>query len=631
MNSLRRTIRTARSYDGALPDWFLRNSSWTDAVWIFEPTSRLDEDHPQRIRWDFALSDGYRFTDPPHADLLESSKQHLTLIRLHSLRSGPGRHASTVRALFHCLRALIRWMTEQGFHCFADLDKTAIRDFTLVVARRPGRRPGSTIGRSTLEQYLHVLVHLFQHRGTIEDSLKSDPFPGERAGSIAQTHTQRKRSGPYTPDLVAVPLIQGAIDFLATSTVDILRARETYISAMTTARRRTARTSSWADIAIASLRPTPITTPHGPYMIESMTQFAELIEYLYTACFIVIAYLMGARVSEILHLQSDCVRPLQGDAAHEATALALVAGTIYKAEAYHGRPHEWVAPPPAVHAIFVLEALSAPHRRRTHRQELWLRPRSHFRGAAEWQKEHDDELHIPTTFRINKHLNRFAAWIGIPLHEGKPWGLSSHQGRKTFARFAALRDRTSLFALAQHLGHRERSITDTSYAGTDYALEREIDAHVLDQSVAAWEHMLSAPHLGGRAGQEILAKRPHFRGVTMKEDIKSYARMLSEAGLTLGVCDWGYCVYREENSACLGNPYGPDPVRREPSTCVRCKNFAVSNHHRAYWQDQMRRHEALLNEPALPAQTLKIARMRFEEARAIVRSIESAEKENRHG
>lgn len=143
--------------------------------------------------------------------------------------------------------------------------------------------------------------------------------------------------------------------------------------------------------------------------------------------------------------------------------------------------------------------------------------------------------------------------------------------------------------------------------------------------------MLSAPHLGGRAGQEILAKRPRFRGLTMKEDIKSYARMLSEAGLTLGVCDWGYCVYREENSACLGNPYGPDPVRREPSTCARCKNFAVSSHHRAYWEDQMRRYEALLNEPALPAQTLKIARMRFEEARAIIRSIESAEKENRHG
>jgi len=44
----------------------------------------------------------------------------------------------------------------------------------------------------------------------------------------------------------------------------------------------------------------------------------------------------------------------------------------------------------------------------------------------------------------------------------------------------------------------------------DYALEREIDAHALDQSVSAWEQMLSAPDLGGRAGQEVLAKRPAF-------------------------------------------------------------------------------------------------------------------------
>jgi len=86
--------------------------------------------------------------------------------------------------------------------------------------------------------------------------------------------------------------------------------------------------------------------------------------------------------------------------------------------------------------------------------------------------------------------------------------------------------------------------------------------------------MLSGSHLGGRAGQEILAERPRFHGLTMKEDIKSYARMLSEAGLTLGVCDWGYCVYLEENSACLGNPYGPDPVRREPSTTTTVKSSA---------------------------------------------------------
>jgi hypothetical protein len=185
--------------------------------------------------------------------------------------------------------------------------------------------------------------------------------------------------------------------------------------------------------------------------------------------------------------------------------------------------------------------------------------------------------------------------------------------------------------LAQHLGHRDRTITDQGYAGTDYALDREIDAEVLEQSVLAWEHMLSTPELGGRAGIEILAKRPQFRGVRIKDDLKTYARMLVEAGLILGLCDYGYCVYREEYSACRGNATGPNPVNREPSICTHCKNFAVSAAHRPYWLEQMSRCELLLNEPALPTQTLKILRERLEEARAMLRSIDSTAKERGHG
>jgi hypothetical protein len=107
----------------------------------------------------------------------------------------------------------------------------------------------------------------------------------------------------------------------------------------------------------------------------------------------------------------------------------------------------------------------------------------------------------------------------------------------------------------------------------------------------------------------------------MKQDLKSYARLLVEAGLTLGVCDWGFCVYREEYSACRGDAFGPSPQRREPSTCARCKNFSVSSEHRLYWLDQAERHEALLRDPSLPTQTLKIARERLAEALTIVRSL----------
>ena len=106
---------------------------------------------------------------------------------------------------------------------------------------------------------------------------------------------------------------------------------------------------------------------------------------------------------------------------------------------------------------------------------------------------------------------------------------------------------------------------------------REIESEILEQSAVAWEHMLATPGLGGRAGAEIMAKRPRFRGPRLKQDVKSYARLLVESGIVLGVCDWGFCVYRKESSACLGNAIGPNPARREPSTCARCANFAVSS------------------------------------------------------
>ena len=96
-----------------------------------------------------------------------------------------------------------------------------------------------------------------------------------------------------------------------------------------------------------------------------------------------------------------------------------------------------------------------------------------------------------------------------------------------------------------------------------------------------------------------------------------------DAGLVLGVCDWGFCVCREAHSACLGNAAGPNPERREPSTFARCKNFSVSTQHPPYWVEQVSRHEAPLNEPALPIQTLRIVRERLNEARSLIRAIDS--------
>lgn len=624
---------TARRDDAAPVDraWFLRSGCrWEDDIWDLKPSSTLEEAGTVKLRWDFALSSGRRFVDRRYASLLESSKQLIALIRTRSLSTGLSQRASTVRSYFTYLRELVRWMDREGVARFADLDATALLQFRRAVANRPGMT-GATLSATTVQKYLYLLFYLYRFRDDLEDALQVDPFPGQSLGAAAKVRDGDIPRLPYTPEHVATALIQGAIKSVERAS-QVLDAREVFAKAIAQAQQEGTSKYLLTAAAAHALQEWDRCHPCGDMpSIASTNDLMQRVDMLYAACFVVIAYLVGPRVSEILHLRVGCVHGRSGDSTHSDDTVNSIVGTIFKGEAqYHGRRHEWVAPPAALQAVAVLELLSAAHRARSARKELWLRRRE--AGVSEWRRDFAGLVELPTIGRINNLLSRFSDWLGLPQHDGKPWRLTSHQGRKTFARFVALRDRTALFALAQHLGHRERTVTDLCYAGTDYRLNCEIDAAILEQSVAAWEHMLAAPGLGGRAGAEIVAKRPRFRGARLKQDIKSYALMLVDAGLVLGVCDWGFCVYREEHSACLGNTAGPNPERREPSTCARCKNFSVSMQHRSYWVEQVSRNEALLNEPALPIQTLRIVRERLNEARSLIRAIDAeAGKGSDHG
>jgi integrase len=569
--------------DTSARDWFLRDSRWDDPLWLFAPTNLLEEETPPRILWDFILPKGGRFTDSPYAPLLETSKSLIALVRTRSLYSGLPRRARTACAYFVHLRSPLRWMAQEGFERFAELDVAAVLRYRHAVSQRTTRRRAYILPTTQLA-HLAVLAHLYELRQELGDGLPDDPFISRSARQLPGAFGSAA-SGRHTPDAITVPLVQKSIDYLEGGAIGVLRAREIYAAAMAKASTRIRANGNCNRHVLEALAGITIATPWGTQRIFRIQDLRDAIDMLYTACFVVISYLVGPRVNELLHLRAGCVVSRTTHGVSGMSEIQLMSGTLFKHDSgYYGRPHEWVIPQAAVHAVSVLEALSAPNRLRTERSELWLRARAGAgpKGAMEWQRDPPGKLPIRlvSSSTIAHCLEQYVRWLNLPSYEGKPWPLSAREGRKTFARFAALRDRTSLFALAQHLGHRDRSMTDSGYAGTDYALEREIRAEVLEQSVAAWEHMLSVPQLGGRAGAEILAKRPQFRGMRMKSEIKSYARTLVEAGLVLGICDYCYCVYRQEYSACGGTTTGPNPVYREPSTCARCLNFVVSTPHR---------------------------------------------------
>jgi integrase len=66
---------------------------------------------------------------------------------------------------------------------------------------------------------------------------------------------------------------------------------------------------------------------------------------------------------------------------------------------------------------------------------------------------------------ITGWLNAYARVVGT----ARPWKFSTHQFRKTFARFVAMGDKSGLLALKQHFKHVSIAMTDR-YVGRDLEL-----------------------------------------------------------------------------------------------------------------------------------------------------------------
>src|SRR3546814_6162816 len=94
--------------------------------------------------------------------------------------------------------------------------------------------------------------------------------------------------------------------------------------------------------------------------------------------------------------------------------------------------------------------------------------------------------------------------------------------------------------------------------------------------------------------------------------------ILAETDMRLGVCDWGYCLYRRETSACLGGEREPNPVLRTQSTCSRCANFAVTDRHRPVWAARLERNTALTQRDDLDAESRALAEARIQESPRIL-------------
>jgi integrase len=594
-------------------------SLWTDPVW------HLDGARPASSLSDFSLDWTFdmHVESPPGpiwTSWRNAAKTFLWSLKIDPPPGNPGVHDTSIASMFKLLRMLMRWMAAQGYRRFSDLDRDASARFLAVIAARRGNT-GTPLKSSTLKNYRRMLSQLYLQGARYPQVAIADPSLGIGWGGRAGDRGWL----PYTPDALAVALVSAALRLLGTPADEVMalhaKAQSAYDNGLARGLSQTKVGFAVVD-EIAAYRFSTLLNEDAPWHaspVKSTKVVRQLVDRIYDACFVVVAYLVGARVSEIVGLKVGCIE--HHAAADGDESFAYLVGRIYKtASARGGDVHRWVAPPAVERAIAVMERLTEPMRRRTQRTDLWVTMTSSGLLGPRAR------ITLPTSGTMISRLNNgFAPFIGLPLHQGKRWHLNTHQGRKTFARFVGKRDRTGLHALQEHLGHVSRVMTDRGYVGTDFALDELIDRHAQEETRAALEELLTATALGGRAGR-IVAGRSQFRGRTRDGNLQAYVNFLmAETDLRLGVCDWGYCVYRPETSACLGNEKGPNPVLRPESVCASCANFSVTTKHRPVWEARRARNVELLEQPTLDPQSLALAAARVSECDRILAQLDQGQ------
>ncbi|MER8403093.1 hypothetical protein [Mesorhizobium sp. M1348] len=565
-------------------------ATWMDAA--VSPKSRFGDDEwlldirtagrradQNRIGWLLPVPKEALISTKAWIALHVAAKQFLWSMTVNPPTGRKRLSASSVQSKSINLKTMIRWMAIDGLETFSSIDAAAVERLRAWLLTRPGYS-GKPITANTIVNYMVVLKDLYRQRAKLEDAPLIDPLPQETTYEAAGLTPATRGAIPFIPDAIAISLLNIALQWVEEHGPTIVKAetirREARAFGLTQRHRRGPShfvRSALARAALAGPAGEPLL---GAYAVR------HAANHLVEACYIVIAGFVGMRVSEILSMEVGAIefRAIGETGVKQAYVVARLFKTV---DQHGGRAERWIAPEPVVTAVKLLEQLSAPFREVSGKRELFLVKNTQY-----------GEIVPVTQMHIGWRINDFARHVGVPLHEGKPWPFSTHQFRKTFARFIARKDRSQLLGLAEHYKHASVAMTARGYVGSDFDLHQLVNHESREETATALERLLVSDRLAGRMGERIAAGNARFRGRAGEQVRRDYIEfVLKETDLRIHACDYGWCVFQSETSRC-GGEVAPSEAGRSPSVCLECANMVIEARHAPYWRDRRARNEALM-------------------------------------
>ncbi|MCK4143631.1 hypothetical protein HFK84_15275 [Ralstonia pseudosolanacearum] len=307
------------------------------------------------------------------------------------------------------------------------------------------------------------------------------------------------------------------------------------------------------------------------YQAERLRQGMTLpmaLNFLMTACAVVIAAFSARRAAEIIGLKAGCIQ-------HDESGKAWMHIFIHKTT-----QDEADIPVPEVvaAAISVLEKLSESARKANGTPYLfqYMLP-----GTETVIGISADGFPI---FPLRLFLRKFGYFIDVPpLPDGSRWTFAPHQFRRFFAiLYIWIYELGDWGALSYHLRHfnpemTRRYVSDDELGHILAMADREHSAQILANAALGKTKISGAEGTRYKDAAKRLYDRMALQLQVMPERkfVQRLQRMVERTGLTLRGLPWGYCAAKPdtegEGCACnAGDKSGPDYGDATLSTCKDC-------------------------------------------------------------
>lgn len=333
--------------------WVSAVSQWTDRKWIFDGKAIGSNKNTVTCIWDFELLDGSTLFDQQHSRLLHDARSFLWSL-YSDRRNGRALKPSAVGTVFHGLRQLLKWMVENNYAGFDELDNRAserycdwLVDFYAAASNETfdeldnivandiarGEPPEDDldageqhaiktqsistndiegvdcedIGGVTATTFSHSLTiwrYLWEQRVAMSrvgiKTIQEAPFSGRSPSTVAvELAPKLTRRIPPIPDAVAIALMNAAHKFIATAADDVTKALEGLFPIRHTSRAEIAEFFQNFRFSLRKDNHVPWHEPFETPGTSSVEVLRRLTDDLVDACVIIAQAETGMRIGEL--------------------------------------------------------------------------------------------------------------------------------------------------------------------------------------------------------------------------------------------------------------------------------------------------------------------------------------------